>query len=209
MNAKTAEQRFLDWFVELGHYETPIAILDAECAIRKLSSGERDIVVNCTREQGVFVAISVLKLTPKGLLRLACDFAEHGLPCHADERTITALGAVAGWVDGKVTDDELKKATADSWKTSAKCRASWTAGVLKAYAEYENYEPSYEYYDIVLNPLKQLFFSAASEAVGCAVLNGRNLLYAHNSEWVKRMNDEESKKKELQWQIDRLIEAMQ
>jgi len=84
----------------------------------------------------------------KQLHLLACDFAQEVAYLNSDPGVQAAIDAKRLWIDGKITDEELKKAAEDvayaaSWaaaratSAAADAAAAWAANAWAAWADTE------------------------------------------------------------------------
>ena len=72
----------------------------------------------------------------KQLHLLACDFAQEVAYLNSDPRVQAAIDSKRLWIDGKITDEELKIASAAAWVAAATAAraAAWVAAAADAAA---------------------------------------------------------------------------
>ena len=66
-------------------------------------------------------------ISEKRLHLLACDFAQEVAYLNSDPRVQAAIDAKRLWIDGKITDEELKKARDAAYAARADAAAAWAA----------------------------------------------------------------------------------
>ena len=97
----------------IGSGKTPLEILDLEIP----------------KNDKVWLLLRPEYISEKSIHLLACDFAQEVAYLNPDPSVQAAIDAKRLWIDGKITDEELKKAAED-----VAYAASWAAARDAAYA---------------------------------------------------------------------------
>jgi len=99
----------------IGSGKTPLEILDLEIS----------------KNDKVWLLLRPEYISEKSIHLLACDFAQEVAYLNPDIRVQAAIDAKRLWIDGKITDEELKKArdaAVDAARVAwADARAAWAA----------------------------------------------------------------------------------
>jgi len=99
----------------IGSRKTPLEILDLEIS----------------KSDKFWLLLRSDYISERNLHLLACDFAQEVVYLKPDIRVQAAIDAKRLWIDGKITDEELKKAAED-----VAYAASWAAARAASWAAY-------------------------------------------------------------------------
>ena len=95
----------------IGKGKTPIEILD----------------LPISKSDKFWLLLRPEYISERNLHLLACNFVQDVAHMNPDPRVQAAIDAKRLWIDGKITDEELKKAAADAADAASARSASWAA----------------------------------------------------------------------------------
>jgi len=102
----------------IGEGKTPLEILD----------------LSISKNDKFWLLLRSEYISERNLHLLACDFAQEVAHMNPDPRVQAAIDAKRLWIDGKITDEELKKAKAAAYAAYAAADAAYAAAAARAAA---------------------------------------------------------------------------